>query len=223
VVTANKLVLAEEGARLARQAAAAGVTLRGSAAVGGAVPMLEAVTRAAAGGAVHGVRGVLNGTCNFVLDRLAAGCSLAAAVGEAQAAGFAEADPAQDLDGRDAAWKLRVLARAALGVELAAADVDCRGIAGLPADAVAAARAGGRTVRLVAECRRLDGRVVARVRPVSLPCRHFLAGARGEENRLVVEVAGGPPLRLSGRGAGRWPTSEAVFADLLDLGAAVGS
>jgi homoserine dehydrogenase len=239
VVTANKMVLAEEGGHLARQAAAAGVALLGSAAVGGAVPVVEAVARAAATGRVRAVRGVLNGTCNFVLDRLAAGCSLAAAVAEAQAAGFAEADPAQDLDGRDAACKLRVLARIAFGAELAAADVDCRGIAGLDPGAVAAARARGRTLRLVAECRRLDvridrqvdtsvdqkvaGRVIARVRPVSLPSRHFLAGARGEENRVIVESVAGPPLRLCGRGAGRWPTSEAVLADLLDLSTEAGS
>lgn len=218
VVSANKEVMAEQGEWLARHAAAHGALLRCSAAVGGAVPVLEAVTRAAAAGEVRAVRGVLNGTSNFVLDRLATGCEQAAAVRLAQEKGFAEADAARDLDGRDAACKLRLLARAAFGVELPAGAVARRGLDAIDGAAAAAARERGQVLRLVAECRRgRDGEVRAEVRPVALPARHFLAGARGEENRVVIERASGPPLRLAGRGAGRWPTAEAVIADVLDL------
>jgi homoserine dehydrogenase len=217
VVSANKEVMAGEGGWLVRHAAAHGAELRFSAAVGGSVPLLEAVTRAAAAGEIRAVGGVLNGTSNFVLDRLAGGCELAAAVRLAQEKGFAEADPARDLDGRDAACKLRILARAAFGVELAANAVVRRGLESVDSAATAAARARGQAIRLLAECRRESGVLRAEVRPVALPARDFLAGARGEENRVVIERAGGPPLRLAGRGAGRWPTAEAVIADVLDV------
>ncbi|HEV3458341.1 MAG TPA: homoserine dehydrogenase [Thermoanaerobaculia bacterium] len=217
VVSANKEAMAEQGERLVRHAAAHGAELRFSAAVGGAVPVLEAVTRAAAAGEVRAVRGVLNGTSNYVLDRLAEGCDLAAAVRLAQQQGFAEADPARDLDGRDAACKLRLLARAAFGVDLAAGTVACRGIDAEGGTTVKAAHARGQVIRLLAECRREGGGVRAEVRPVALPARDFLAGARGEENRVVIERVGGPPLRLAGRGAGRWPTAEAMLADILEI------
>jgi homoserine dehydrogenase len=220
VVTANKAVMAAEGRWLARHAAAHGAVLRCAAAVGGAVPVLEAVTRAAAAGEVLAIRGVLNGTCNFVLDQMAAGSERGAAVRLAQERGFAEADPARDLDGRDAACKLRLLARAAFGVDLGEDDVERAGIdglAGIDPDSLAAWRRRGRVVRLVAECRGDGSRVQAAVRPVVLAARHFLAGARGEENRVVIERRGAPPLRLRGLGAGRWPTSEAVLADLFAI------
>jgi len=217
VVSANKEVIAGEGEWLLRHAAAHGAELRFSAAVGGSVPLLEAVTRASAAGEIRALRGVLNGTSNFVLDRLAGGCELAAAVRLAQEKGFAEADPARDLDGRDAACKLRILARAAFGVELAADAVARRGLESVDSAAAAAARSRGQAIRLLAEGRRESGVLRAEVRPVALPARDFLAGARGEENRVVIERAGGPPLRLAGRGAGRWPTAEAVIADVLDL------
>jgi homoserine dehydrogenase len=227
VVTANKQVMAEEGEWLARHAAAHGAELRFSAAVGGAVPVLEAVARAAAEGDVTAVRGALNGTCNFVLDRMAAGESREAAVRLAQLRGFAEADPSRDLDGRDAACKLRLLARAAWGAQVptsagtagmgGAGGVVRRGIEEIEPTAVAAARERGQVLRLIAECRRDGAGVHAEVRPALLPARHFLAGARGEENRVIVERRGAPALFLAGRGAGRWPTSEAVLADLFDL------
>ncbi len=93
----------------------------------------------------------------------------------------------------------------------------CRGIDPESGAAVQAARARGQVIRLLAECRREGGGVRAEVRPVALPARDFLAGARGEENRVVVERVGGPPLRLAGRGAGRWPTAEAMLADVLEI------
>jgi homoserine dehydrogenase len=251
VVTANKEVIAAEGEWLCRHAAAHGAQLAYAAAVGGAVPMLEAVVRARAQGEIRAVSGVVNGTCNYVLDQLGAGVPLDQAVRAAQQKGFAEADPSRDLDGRDAACKLRILARLAFGVELAAGEVERRGLESVDAAALAAAEAGGRVIRLVAECRwrgddggdggdgrdgaddadgaggadggRRQGRAAggrtlqASVGPVALPVRHYLAGAQGEQNRVLIERRGAPPLRLSGRGAGRWATSEAVMADVLDI------
>jgi homoserine dehydrogenase len=217
VVTANKAVMAMAGRLLGRQAAAHGAVLLCAAAVGGAVPVLEAVARAARESEVLSIRGVLNGTCNFVLDEMAGGSSCAAAVRLAQERGFAEADPQRDLDGRDAACKLILLAHAAWGVELAEEEVERSALAGIDAASLAAQRRRGRVVRLVAECRREAGRVQASVRPVVLAARHFLAAAHGEENRVLIARQGAPALRLRGRGAGRWPTSEAVVADLGEI------
>lgn len=217
VVTANKAVVAAHGGELAARAAARGARLAFSATVGGGVPAVEAVERAARRGPLAAVEGVLNATTNFVLDRLAAGCDFAAAVKSAQENGFAEADPTNDLSGLDAAHKLVIVARAAFGVDLPLAQVECRGIAGIDPDEVRAARRAGEAVRLVASCRRVRERVVARVWPLRLPADHPLAEPRDEQNRIIVQPEAGPPVVVDGKGAGRWPTAESVMADVLDI------
>jgi homoserine dehydrogenase len=217
VVTANKEVVVREGRRLERCAEEGNATLRYSAAVGGAVPALEAVKRLAQEGTILAIDGVLNGTSTFVLNRLADGVELPQAIREAQQRGLAEADPSQDLDGTDAVRKLILLAREAFGVRLDPAEVRCQGLSDVSPGAVVEARNEGRALRLVGSCRRVAGRVRARVRPVYLPARHPLAGGRDEENRVRIQLAGGSSVVLRGKGAGRWPTSEAVLADLLDL------
>jgi homoserine dehydrogenase len=217
VVTANKEILARHGARLERLGRKSGARLLFSAAVGGAVPVLETVRLAKEGGEIESVEGVLNGTTNFVLDGIADGLSTAEAVREAQRHGFAEADPTTDLDGSDAAHKLVLAAREAFGVEIRPEDVDRRGILELDAGAVRLARVSGSVVRLVASCRRTERGVEATVRPRVLAADHALAGVRREENRLIVTRKDGAVLTASGKGAGRWPTAEAVVADVLDL------
>jgi homoserine dehydrogenase len=219
VVTANKALLAEEVDTLADLAARRGVSLRYSAAVGGALPALETVRRAAASGRVRGVAGVLNGTCNFILDRRAAGASFADAVSLARVAGYAEADPTLDLDGSDAAQKLALLIREAFGVPLPWEGIPRRGIADLDERALAEAARRGRKVRLVASCERADGELRAGVQPFDLPPDHPFAEIAGAENALLVELEGGERIRVAARGAGRWPTTEAVMADLHDLAA----
>jgi homoserine dehydrogenase len=206
VVTANKAVIAARGPYLESVARGAGAQLLYSASVGGAMPALETLRRLA--GRVTSFSGVLNATTNFVLDQMAGGLSLAEAVQLAQKAGYAEADPKLDLDGTDAAQKLLILARAAFG--RAPEHLFQSGIEDLRPAQVASRR-----VRLVASC---DGHR-GEVRALDLPQRHPLADCAGAENRLLVHLADGPPLFLSATGAGRWPTAEAVLADLLDLGA----
>ena len=200
VVTANKAVVARDGARLEALARSRGVQLRYSAAVGGGVPVLRRIGELAD---VTRVDAVLNGTTNFVLDRLAEGVSWEAAVAQAQRAGFAEADPALDLDGTDAAQKIVIVARAAWGrlpdlVEREGITASTRG-------------------RLVASAWRSGGRVVARVRPRQLPPSHPLAQARNEENVVIIRHGRHPGSRmvLWGKGAGRLPTARAVLADIL--------
>jgi homoserine dehydrogenase len=217
VVTANKALLADEMETLAGLAARRGVSLRYSAAVGGALPALETVRRAAASGRVRGIAGVLNGTCNFVLDRRAAGASFADAVSLARVAGYAEADPTLDLDGSDAAQKLALLIREAFGEVVPWASIPRRGIADLDERALAEAARKGRKIRLVASCERMATGLRAGVQPFDLPPDHPFAETAGAGNALLVELEGGDRIRIAARGAGRWPTTEAVLADLHDL------
>jgi homoserine dehydrogenase len=206
VISANKSAIAPHIDRFARYAGAIDPQLRFSAAAGGAVPVLEAI---AGKSGIVAVRGVLNGTCNFVLDRLADGTSYEEALAEARSLGFAEPDPSADVSGLDAEFKLRLCARAAFGV--APGEVERLGI-----DALEAVEAGapGQVLRLIAEVVGQDGELRARVAPLWLPRENFLAGARGEENRVEIEFADGRSLRLAGKGAGRWPTTASVMGDL---------
>lgn len=217
VITANKALIATEGERLASLAADFGVALLYSAAVGGGMPGLEAIERALGLGPIRSFRGVLNGTTNFVLDRLAGGQDLTSAVSAAQAAGYAEANCRLDLNGTDAAQKLILLARKAFGVSLPFDSVERLGIENIDAQWLRDSRAKGQVVRLVASCWRETDGLKASVKPVELPQTDPLASASGVENCLVVEAESGVSFIVSGKGAGRWPTTESVMADLLDL------
>jgi homoserine dehydrogenase len=219
VVTANKALLADDLEVLTERAGRQRGSLRFSASVGGALPALETVRRAAAIGKVRSVAGVLNGTCNFVLDRLAEGSSFAEAVKLARDAGYAEADPTLDVDGSDAAQKLSLLAREAFGESLPWRGISRRGIDAVDERSVAEAARRGRRVRLVASCERGPDGLRASVQPLELPPDHPLARPRGAGNALAVELQSGELLTLEARGAGRWPTTEAVLADLHDLAA----
>jgi homoserine dehydrogenase len=219
VVTANKALLADDLETLSERAGRRGGSLRFSAAVGGALPALETVRRAASLEPVRSIAGVLNGTCNFVLDRLAEGSSFAGAVKLAREAGYAEADPTLDVDGSDAAQKLSLLAREAFGELLPWRGISRRGIDAIDERAVAEAARRGRRVRLVASCERGPDGLRASVQPLELPPDHPLARPRGAGNALAVELRSGEVLALEARGAGRWPTTEAVLADLHDLAA----
>ena len=213
VVSANKRLIAEDGQQLALVAGRSGAQLSYSAAVGGSAPMIEAIRSATERGEIQSIAGVLNGTCNFILDRCAEGFSFAEAIAEAQAKGFAEADPAEDLSGADAGRKLRILCRHAFGRELAALDLEVLSAASL-AQALRHKRPG-QVLRIVARCRQLCSGLVGEVRLNALDPEDPLASVHGEWNRLVVTRAGGSAAIASGRGAGRWPTTEAVIADLL--------
>lgn len=214
VITADKALLADSTGNLADWLAGDQPRLRGSASVAGVVPALEAVRRSRP--EVRIIEGVLNGTTNFVLERVAEGCTLEEAVREAQELGFAEADPSADLDGLDAQRKLALLVQAAWGETLRPDHIACTGIR---AAAELAARATPHErVRLVARAERFaNGRIVAEVAPRLLPLDHAMAQAQGEGNAVVIETEEGERVSLAGKGAGRWPTAEAVLADLLDL------
>lgn len=217
VVTANKALMATEGEVLETLATESGVSLRYSAAVGGVLPALEAIRNANLVGPLKGFSGVLNGTCNFILDRLSAGSNMSAAIREAQEHGYAEAHPEVDLSGIDTAQKLILLARAAFGASPTLDSLPRKGIEALNSEKLRQAEQRGQAIRLVARCHHAGRRIEASVEPVALPLNHPLAQTHGAENCLVIEPEIGEPWAVSGTGAGRWPTTESVMADLFDL------
>jgi homoserine dehydrogenase len=211
VVTANKAVVSAHWESFARHARGPDQRLFYSAAVGGALPVLE--TLALLTEPVREIRGILNGTCGAVLESLAAGRSFEEAVTLAQAAGFAEANPQRDLSGRDAADKLSLLIESAFGVRVSPESIPTEGLDArieAPAERKLIARAR-RAATAVADA------IEAEVRLESPPHGSFLAQARGAENRVEIELAGGRVVQLRGQGAGRWPTAVSVLGDLHEI------
>lgn len=215
VVTANKALLAQRWEALHALADEKGVALLGSASVGGGVPMLEALdTRP--GRTVKVVRGVLNGTTNFVLGQIAMGVSPDEAVRDAQARGYAEADPSGDIDGHDAANKLCVIART-LGVALRTGEVERDDFTEENLSAARLRGGEGSVVRQIGTLDLTGGSPRASVRLVALDPADALFDVPGERNAMAAEWDDGVVTGVRGRGAGRWPTSESVLADVLEL------
>jgi len=217
IVTANKDVAARRP-DLVKSTQTEGRVFACSSAVGGGAPVLETVARLRESGVKVGrVRGVLNGTSNFVLDRLSRGESLQSAVEAAQDAGFAEADPSADLDGLDAANKLVLIAREAWGVDLDPKAIPTTSITNLPAHVLAAAREEGRVIRQVGSLSRNGSGVSAQVRLMALPKTDPLARARAEGNVVVLLPERGAEVIVAGKGAGRLPTAGSLIGDLCRL------
>jgi homoserine dehydrogenase len=212
-VTAGKALVARHGVELEERAGAHGVGFRYEAAVAGALPVVALLRLGLSPGSITGFEGVLNGTCAFVLSRLAEGVPFAAAVEKAREAGLTEADSARDTSGRDAADKLAILARLC-GAPVAAADVPHAGIEGLRPEDVAFGRARGWRLVLLGRFRALPGRVTASVAPAFVSGDSFLAQAREEENAVLLDAGAAGWIGLLGRGAGRAPSAAAVLADV---------
>jgi len=215
LVTANKALLAEHGPALAVLARRSGARLDFESAVAGGIPVIRALRDSLGMTGIESVRGVLNGTTNYVLSRLAEGWRYADALAYAQAKGFAETSPARDLSGEDAADKLRILAWLAFGIAPAALVVRRRGIAPFPDRLAADAALLGGVPRLVAEAVDTGGGIVAAVEPVIVPATSDLGRARDEENAVVIESRWNGRVRLSGPGAGGAPTASALLGDML--------
>ena len=217
VVTANKDVIAHFGDDLREIAANTGARLFYSAAVGGAVPVIERVQSIAASNRIERIEGVLNGTCNFILDRLADNVPLDCAVTEAQELGFSEEDPSQDLCGLDSANKLAILIWEAFGTSVSPHAIELEGIDHLEPAAVREAAAAGTPVRLVASIVSSGDDIRAAVRPTTLPGDHPLSQVRGEANGVLIKRLGKTPELVTGKGAGSGPTTLSVLADLMTL------
>jgi homoserine dehydrogenase len=216
VVTANKQLLARHGPALERQARRDGVELRFEAAVGGAMPVVRMLRESLAGERVHRLVGILNGTTNYILTQMGEhGWGFSRALLEAQRAGYAEADPTDDLSGSDAAAKAVILSRIAFRRPVALSEVRCRGIDEGIETMVAHARERGAVVRLLVVAEDYGRGVSVVVEPRILDPDHQLAGIVGARNAIVVEGEASGPLLLTGAGAGGVPTASAVLGDVV--------
>ncbi|MHB1169040.1 MAG: homoserine dehydrogenase [Longimicrobiales bacterium] len=218
VVTANKALIAEQGDALLALAGERDTTLAFEGSVAGGVPVIRVLQESLAQTGVTAIRGILNGTTNYILTRMDAGASFADALAEAQEKGFAEADPTRDLNGQDAADKIAILAWQAFGI--APGDVRVQRAGLLPdADAlVRDARAAGGVVRLIAECSRDGDGVRASVAPVFVAQDSEFARLAAEENLVLFETESSGTIRLGGPGAGGGPTASAVLSDMVQAG-----
>jgi homoserine dehydrogenase len=234
VVTANKALLAEDGPRLYEAAQGANVDLYYEASVAGAIPLLRPLRESLAGDDVWRILGIVNGTTNYVLDKMdTTGAGFGDAVEEAQALGYAEADPTADVEGFDAAAKAAILASLAFHTRVGAKDVYREGITEVSAADIKAAREMDCVVKLLAICERIKGKggeggegaeggkdgteggISVRVHPAMIPRSHPLAGVREAFNAVFVEAESAGPLMFYGRGAGGDPTASAVLGDVV--------
>jgi homoserine dehydrogenase len=216
VVSANKALLAEDGALLHDAAASSGVDLYYEAAVAGAIPLLRPLRESLAGDRITRVTGIVNGTTNFILSRMdATGAGFEEALAEATALGYAEADPSADVDGFDAAAKAAILAGLSFHTRVTASDVYREGIGEVTAADMASAKAMNCTIKPLAICERADEEVAVRVYPAMLPREHPLAGVGDAFNAVFVEADAAGSLMFYGRGAGGSPTASAVLGDLV--------
>ena len=217
-VTANKAMIAHHGVALAKAAEDADVALKYEAAVAGGIPVIKGLREGAAANEITHVYGILNGTCNYILTTMESeGRSFGDVLTDAQALGYAEADPAFDIDGVDAAHKLAILASLSFGTRLDFDAVRITGIRDVLAGDIAQARALGFRVRLVGLADAGSDGLFQRVHPCLVPVTHPLAHVAGAMNAVVAEGNFVGRLFFEGRGAGEGPTASAVVADLIDI------
>jgi homoserine dehydrogenase len=218
VVTANKALIARHGVAQARVAEQRGVALNYEAAVAGGIPIVKALREGLAANEITSVAGILNGTCNYILTEMeATGREFTDVLIDAQALGYAEADPAFDVGGIDAAHKLAILASLAFGHEVAFDDVEVEGIEQITAADIDFAREFGYKIKLLGIATRgVDG-IEQRVHPTLVPDGSPLAAVSGVYNAVAIEGDRVGSLVLEGRGAGEGPTASAVVSDLVDI------
>ncbi len=232
VVTANKAVIARHGEEIAAAAAAAGVYVLLEAAVGGGIPIIEPLKQSLGANRIERVSGIINGTTNYILSRMAAeGADYGAVLADAQRLGYAEADPAADVEGADAADKIAILTGLAYGGSVPRQAIPTEGIDRLDARDVAYADKLGYVVKLLAVAQRIDSEpdgdkasgdpdallLDVRVHPTLLPRSHPLAGVNGVFNAILVEGDPVGQVMFYGPGAGAGPTASAVVADILNI------
>ena len=216
VVSANKALLAEHAEQIHRVSRDYGADLYYEAAVAGAIPILRPLRESLAGDTVHRVMGIVNGTTNFILDRMdSSGADFSESLEEAQALGYAEPDPTADVEAFDAAAKAAILASLAFHTRVTASDVYREGITEVSAADIASAKVLGRIVKLLAICERTDEGVAVRVHPAMIPRTHPLATVGGAYNAVFVDAKSAGQLMFYGAGAGGTPTASAVLGDLV--------
>jgi len=219
VITANKALLAADGATLYAAAAEHGVDLYFEASVAGAIPLLRPLRESLAGDKVNRVLGIVNGTTNFILTKMdEEGADYASVLAQAQELGYAEADPTADVEGYDAASKAAILAELAFHTRVTVEDVYREGITNVTADDIKAAHDMGFVIKLLAVAELTDAGVVTRVHPAMVPRSHPLASVRDAFNAVFVEAESAGDMMFYGRGAGGDPTASAVLGDIVSAG-----
>ncbi len=218
VVTANKALLALHGFELAQLAESTGTPLLYEAAVAGGIPIIKTLREGLAGNEIRSVYGILNGTCNYILTEMReTGRNFADVLKAAQALGYAEADPAFDIEGTDAAHKLSILSALAFGHRPDFAQVRVTGITGIEASDILFAGELGYRIKLLGIAKRIDGKVVQRVEPCLVPAGSTMGAVDGVFNAVFVDSDFADRSLSMGRGAGERPTASSVVADLIDL------
>ena len=218
VVTANKALLALDGFSLMKAAEIQKVRLGFEASVCGGIPIIRALRNGLVGNQIQSLSGILNGTCNYILTRMTEDqVDFRDALADAQAKGFAEADPTLDIDGHDAAQKLKILAELAFHARVPADAVRVEGIRHITADDIQAARELGYVIKHIASGEATGDSIWLAVRPVLLPASHQLAGIRDENNAVLVRGDAVGEMLFSGKGAGSLPSASAVLSDVVDI------
>ena len=218
VVTANKALIAEHGNEIFAAASARGVTVAFEAAVGGGIPIIKAIREGLAANRIEWVAGIINGTCNYILSEMREkGRSFADALADAQALGYAEADPTFDIEGIDAAHKLVILASLAFGIPLQFEKVYTEGISALAQEDLAYAAELGYRIKHLGICRRTPAGIELRVHPTLIPHDRLIANVNGVMNAILVKGDAVGPTLYYGPGAGSEPTASAVVADIVDV------
>ena len=219
VISANKALLADHLGELSRSAEAKGVDLYYEAAVAGAIPIIRPLRESLVGDDITAVMGIVNGTTNYILDQMVTdGVSFESALAEAQALGYAEADPTADVEGHDAAAKAAILAGLAFHTEVRREEVFCEGITSVTAADIAAAEQMGCTVKLLAIAKLTDDdRVIVKVHPSMVANKHPLASVSGAYNAIFVNSREAGDLMFLGQGAGGAPTASAVMGDVVTV------
>jgi homoserine dehydrogenase len=218
VVTANKALLAEQGLAIYQAAAANKVDLGFEASVCGAIPIIRSLREGLVANHILSIMGIVNGTTNFILSKMAeTGAPFAEVLAEAQAKGYAEANPTLDVDGFDAAHKLQILASLAYGGYVPFADIHIEGIRKVEAADIAFARELGCRIKLLAIAKEEHGALEVRVHPTMIPETHLLASVGGVYNAVHIRGDSAGSLMFSGRGAGQMPTASSVVADIVEI------
>jgi homoserine dehydrogenase len=216
VVTANKQLLSQHGEEIFDAARAGGVQLRFEGAVAGVVPAIRVMAETLAAAHIERVHGIVNGTTNYILSEMArTGATYEDALGDAQRLGYAEADPTEDVTGKDAAAKMAILARLAFNAPVRLDQVGCEGIQRITPDDIEYAKELGLSLKLVGSAERIDGGVAVHVYPAFLYADHPLASVGGAFNAVTIESPSITEITLSGPGAGGIQTASAVLGDVI--------
>jgi len=218
VVTANKALLAHHGAELYEEARRRGVTLAFEAAVAGGIPLIRAVKEGLVANSILSLAGIVNGTCNYILSKMTdENLDFSVVLKEAQAHGYAEADPTLDIEGMDSAHKLQILVSLAFRTFVDLKDIHTEGITRVTSSDIAYARELGYRIKLLAIAKAVDGGVEVRVHPTMIPAASPLAAVSGVFNAVFITGDAVGDLMFYGRGAGQMPTASAVWSDALEI------